>query len=417
MPTVEIAYGDTTQSISLPSELHVVELTPSEAAPAGDPLGIVARALDAPIDAPSLVEAATGCTSVAIVISDNTRPAATRALLLPVLARLARAGRLPEQIRIVMARGIHPPTPRGEVEALLGRDLMGMRPVQSAPDTPELNEVIGEHPRLGTVRVHRNVATADLVVLTGFVRPHHLAGFGGGAKALVPGVADRETVLAAHRLTLDTLVKPDGSIRAQGAQLTRNPFRRALQDVATSCGRCWLLNAVVDPDGEIVGAAAGDVGSAHEAATELWTALVGTPDPEPADMVIVGGRPPHSDNLIQAHKSLLAASRFAKPGAPIIWSAPAPRGPGHRDFLPWFTAGKLPRHLAALRQRFHPYGLTAYSVRRLAKDHPVHIVSDVPGDITRPMGLYAFDGLQAAVDHALTQHTITSCVVLPDGPA
>ncbi|MDJ0975866.1 MAG: nickel-dependent lactate racemase [Planctomycetota bacterium] len=416
MSTVQVAYGDTRLAVELPDQITVREVTPHAVPAADDPLGVVAQAIDTPVGAMPLTEAAKGAGSVAIVVPDRTRPHATRYLLLPVLARLAHAGLVPQQIRIVMARGIHPPTPRNEVETLLGRDVLrGLRPVQSAPDTPELNETIHEHPRLGTVRVHRQVATADLVVLTGYVRPHHLSGFGGGPKALVPGVAERDSVIAAHRLTLDTLVRPDGSIRPQAGRLDRNPFRRALLDVTDAFGKAWLVNAVVNAEGGIVAAAAGGVREAHEAAVAAWQDAFDPPTPEPADLVIVGGRPPHDLDLIQAHKALLGASAWAKPGAPIVWGASAPNGPGHDAFLPWFTAGKLPIHLASLRERFHPYGLTAYSLRRIAKDHPVHIVSRMSGDLTRPMGLLHFEDAQAAVDHALKTHDVASCVVIPNG--
>ncbi|MCA9767835.1 MAG: hypothetical protein KC485_03330, partial [Gemmatimonadetes bacterium] len=107
--------------------------------------------------------------------------------------------------------------------------------------------------------------------------------------------------------------------------------------------------------------------------------------------------------LVQAHKSLLAASVYAAPGAPIVWMARAPRGAGHPELLPWFESGSLPRHLAALREQFHPYGLTAYSLRRLAKDHPVHVVSEMGRDLLRPMGLLAFGDPQKALDHALAE--------------
>lgn len=417
MPTLDVAYGTTTQRVRLPDEAEVI----TRAAPAidasQDPLALVAAAIDAPVDAPPLREAATGCRAVAVVIPDGTRPASLQPLVMPVVARLAHAGLLPEQIRIVMARGIHAPTPRRTVEAMLGPDLMALKPVQSAPDTPELNAEIGTHPQIGSVRVHRQVADADLVVLIGYVRPHHLAGFGGGPKSLVPGVAERDTVIAAHRLTLDTLVKPDGSIRPQAGRMTRNPFRRALMDVAAAFGKTWSLNAIAGPDGRIVAAVAGDVRTAHAAACDQWGERFAAPETEPGDLVIVGGPTPYGDDLIQAHKALVAASAYAKPGAPVVWAAPAPKGPGHNAFLPWFTAGKLPRHLMALRERFHPYGLTAYSVRRIAKDRPVHVVSEVSKDITRPMGLYAFDDLQAAVDHAVKHHAVGRVIALPDGAA
>ena len=126
-------------------------------------------------------------------------------------------------------------------------------------------------------------------------------------------------------------------------------------------------------------------------------------DGEPADLVLVGTAAPRDLDLVQAHKALLAASRLARPGAPIVWMARAPRGPGHPELLRWFESGSLPRHLAALREQFHPYGLTAFSLRRLASDHAIHVVSEVDREVLRPMGFLAFAEPQAALDHALAE--------------
>ncbi|MGE0190963.1 MAG: lactate racemase domain-containing protein [Planctomycetota bacterium] len=402
MTTVHLAWGQGTRTVDLPQGVSVVDVSPRPVAASAAPLATVARALDAPVGAAPLAEVARGARSVAIVVPDPTRPAPASVYLLPVFSRLARAGIGPDRLRVVVARGIHPAAPRDDVAALVGADVMRtLKPIQSAPDTPELNETLFEDDRLGPVAVHRVVASADHVVLTGVVTRHHLAGHGGGAKSLVPGVADRATVLAAHRLTLDALVKPDGSLRParpDGPQ----PFRDALRAIATRFGRVSMLGIVPSDDGGIAEAVAGDVVTAHDEAIRRYeTRHAEAHAAEPADLVLVGTPAPRDGDLVQAHKALLAASRFAAPGAPIVWLARAPRGAGHPELLPWFESGSLSRHLAALRERFHPYGLTAYSLRRLAADHPVHIVSEMGRDILRPMGLLAFGDAQKALEHAL----------------
>ena len=127
-------------------------------------------------------------------------------------------------------------------------------------------------------------------------------------------------------------------------------------------------------------------------------------------MVGVGGT--RARDLIQGHKSLLEALPWAKPGAPIVWAMQAPNGPGHASLLPWFGSGKLPRHLLALRKDFHPYGLTSYSMRRIANDHPVYVFSEMSRDLLRPMGLLPCKSLQAAVDLALKENEVSSVAVL-----
>ncbi len=416
MTTFQAAYGAERLSLKVRAGIDVIPRGSPAPEGAADPLAVVAAALDRPLEAPPLAEAARTRGHVAIVVPDPTRPAGTAQVLLPILARLARAGLTPARIRVIVARGIHPAAPRSEVERIVGADVMAaLRPVQSAPELPDWNLEIVKDEELGSVRVHRAVAEAGLVVLTGAVTPHHLAGFGGGAKALVPGVAERETVLAAHRLTLRTVVAPDGALVPATGRMGPNPFREALLRVARAFGRCWLLNVVLDRAGRIAAAAAGEVGAAHEAAARLHGEVHPAPAPEPADAVLVGAAPPRADDLVQAHKALLAALPWAKPGAPIVWLARAGNGPGHPELLPWFESGRLERHLAALRERFHPYGLTAYSIRRAARDHPIHVVSEVPADVTRGMGLLPYAGAQQALDAALASSGARTLAVLPEG--
>lgn len=410
-------YGSERLDLDLPSGLDVRVVVPDAPRALEDPLGAVAAALDGPFSDTTIEERARGASSVVIVVPDGTRVAPAELYLLPLIARLARVGLGPRNISVVVGRGIHPPATKPEVARILGPQVMdALRPVQSAPNAPESNLSLGEDPELGDVRVHRLVAEADLVVLTGSVAPHHLAGFGGGAKALVPGVADRDTVVRAHKLTVRSVVGPDGSLKSLTADdVTPNPFRSALVRAAAMHGRCQLLNVVVGDGGGIAAVAAGDVEPAHTEAIRLWKRGHGATEPEPADLVIVGTSEPRSRTLIQAHKALLVADRWARPGAPIVFLAPSHGGPGHADILPWFEIRDSARHLAALRQSFHPYGLTAYSIRRMANDHPVLVVSELSRDLLRPMGMLPFASAAQAIEHARANYTVNSCVVLPAG--
>ena len=160
-------------------------------------------------------------------------------------------------------------------------------------------------------------------------------------------------------------------------------------------------------------AEAGEVGASQAAAAKRWREAFAAPRPEPADLVVAASGAPRDSDLVQAHKALVVAAEAAKPGAPIVWFAKADAGVGHPEMLPWFESGRLERHLAALRRAFHPYGLTAYALRWKASRHPVHVVSDLPPDVLRPMGLLPFSDGPAALAHALAGRQVETCVVLP----
>ncbi len=252
--------------------------------------------------------------------------------------------------------------------------------------------------------------------MTGAIAPHYLAGFSGGGKGLVIGCGDRATVEAAHRLTLDATVAPDGSLRPRLGRPEGNPFAATLLRVARSVAAPTFLVNVGLAGGRVAHAAAGEVGAAHEAAWTEHRRRFAVPRPAAADVVIAACGPGRDGDLVQAHKALVVAAEVAAPGAPIVWLAHAAKGAGHPRFLPWFEAGRLERHLFALRRDFHPYGLTAYALRWKAARHPVHVVSVLSRDVLRPMGLWVFDDAQAAVDHALAAAAKGAADARPGAP-
>jgi nickel-dependent lactate racemase len=410
---VDLPYGDGSVSVDIPDGVRVEVVRPPSVDRIADERGVVEAALDRPVGAAPLSERARGCRRVVIVVPDGSRPARTTLVVPVVLGRLAAAGVPDAAISIVVGGGIHTPPAEAERAALVGADVARrLAVVAPSADDAEQYAALPAAAALPRARVHRSLVESDLVVLTGAVAPHYLAGFSGGAKGLVPGCADRDTVLAAHRLTLDATVAPDGSVRPLLGRPEGNPFAAALLRVARTLPSLYLVNVGL-ADGRVVHAAAGEVGAAHEAAWREHRARLASPRPEPADLVVAGLGAPRDRDLLQSHKALVVAAEAAKPGAPIVWLAHARDGAGHAQFLPWFEAGKPPRHLAALRRDFHPYGLTAYALRWKAARHPVHVVSTMPADALRPLGLLPFETAEAAVAHALARHRVERCVVLP----
>jgi len=423
---VELPYGPGRVVVRVPEAVNVEVVAPPPGGPRSrDPEGeetaeraIVEVALDAPVGAPRLEDLARSGPRVTIVVPDATRPARGPVVVAAVLERLARAGVPDDAITVLVGGGLHPAPPPAAVAAIVGADVAA-RVRCAAADASDVAAYADVPPdrALKAPRLHRAVTEAGLVVVTGAVAPHYLAGFSGGGKGLVIGCGDRATVEAAHRLTLDATVALDGSLRSRLGRLEGNPFAATLLRVARSLPVPTFLVNVGLADGRIAHAAAGEIGAAHEAACLAHRARFACPRPAPADLVIAACGPGRDGDLVQAHKALVVAAEVAAPGAPIVWLAHAAHGPGHPRFLPWFEAGRLERHLFALRRDFHPYGLTAYALRWKAARHPVHVVSVLPRDVLRPLGLWVFDDAQAAVDHALgagpDARPVARCVILP----
>lgn len=411
---VELPHGPARVRVSFPADARVEVVEPPAPPPGDDEATVVEAALDAPVGAPPLEVVARGARRVTVVVPDATRPARVPLVLEAVRRRLARAGVPDAAVTVLVGGGIHAPLGPEARAALVGPDAAARGPVLAADaDDASAYRDLPPDRALRSPRVHAAVVDADLTVVVGAVAPHYLAGFSGGGKGLVIGCGDRATVEAAHRLTLDATVAVDGSPVPRAGRLEGNPFAAALRRVARSLPRPpWLVNVGLHA-GRVVHAAAGEVGDAHDAAAARHRALFGVPRPAPADVVVAACGAGRDGDLVQAHKALVVAAEAAAPGAPLVWLAHAAGGPGHPRFLPWFEAGPLPRHLAALRRAFHPYGLTAYALRWKTTHHPVHVVSTLPRDVLRPLGLAVHGDAQDAVEHALRGRAGARVVVLP----
>ena len=115
---------------------------------------------------------------------------------------------------------------------------------------------------------------------------------------------------------------------------------------------------------------------------------------------MLGGGAPFDRDVPAASQALDLALALARPGTIVVWLAEAAEGPGPPSFLQWFEAGRLERHLAALRREFQPEGLVAYAIRATAARVPIYVVSREGVDLLRPMGLTPFADVQTAFDRA-----------------
>ena len=314
--------------------------------PCPQPQAAIARALDAPLGAPPLAQVLAGAHRVAILVSDATRHTQSHLLLPALLARLRQAGLAEQQATLVIARGLHPPVPEADLRRLLGKAWARLPVVQHDCDHPDLA-------RLGTtsqgtpVEVNRLVAEADRIILTGTVSYHYYAGYGGGRKSLVPGVASRRTIQANHRL----LLAPGGGVhpRARAGMLVGNPVHEDMLEAAARLSPHFLVNVVNHPQGRLAGCFAGDWLAAHQAAVDFLDAhcRLQYPSRQPLVLASAGG-PPHDLTLYQAHKAMDAAARLVADGGVLVLEAGCAQGlgpPEYGRFLDWADPARIEQHL------------------------------------------------------------------------
>ncbi len=301
--------------------------------------------------------------SVCLVVSDQTRKTAVDRIL-PVLLRcLTGRGCKASDFFILVATGIHRPPTAEEIRRIIGAQIAQVFEnrifIHDPDDTANLVS-IGKTRRGHDVRLNRRAAEAQRLVLLGAATYHYHAGFGGGRKSLIPGLAGRATIAYNHSLTLD----PEQDRIQPGVEIGRldgNPVSEEMLECARLHPPDFIVNTVLAPDGQLVGVFAGDVDLAHRAACGLVEQIDRVAIDRKADFVVADAG--SAGNWIQAHKALFNAARAGQEAGRIILLAPCPEGLGNERFRYWVTRPTLAEIYRGLRQSPEVNGQTALSTR------------------------------------------------------
>ena len=304
----------------------VIESRIGELKAEGDGRSIVRKAIENPIESPRLREFAKGKKSCVIIISDHTRPVPSKDILPEMFAEL-EAGSPGIEITLLVATGFHRPTTTAELEAKLGDDILKrVKIVLHDSRNAASNVKVGVLPSGAPCVIDRVAAEAELLVAEGFIEPHFFAGFSGGRKSVLPGVADQVTVLGNH------CSKFIDSPYARTGVLDGNPLHADMMAAAKMAKLAFIVNVVIDESKKTVAAFAGDPFAAHRKGCDFLLGYAKVA-PKPADIVITSnGGAPLDQNLYQCVKGMTAAEATCNPGGVIIDCVECADGHGGQSF-------------------------------------------------------------------------------------
>lgn len=335
MLSFSLPYGQGSISASVPEKSLVDVLTSriETYIPKAEPRELVLQAMENPIGTPRLRELAKGKKKVVLIASDHTRPVPSRLIVPPMLEEI-RKGNPEAEITILIATGCHRGTLPEELREKFGDEIMeNEKIVIHDCDTPYVTD-FGKLPSGGPLVVNSIAAEADLLVAEGFIEPHFFAGFSGGRKSVLPGIAGREVVLANHNGKF--IANPN----ARTGNLTDNPVHRDMIYAAKTVGLAYIVNVVMDSSHKTIYAVAGDVEQAHAEGCRFLSSYCGVKPSRAADVVITtNGGYPMDQNVYQAVKGMTAAEMAVKPGGVIIMCSKCEDGHGGPIFYDTFRLG------------------------------------------------------------------------------
>jgi nickel-dependent lactate racemase len=373
MVDVWLPYGKTEVCVRVPARNLLGSVEPREEPAASDPKAEIERALKEPAGSKRLSELAAQKSTVAIVVDDATRSAPSSLMLPPVLAELNAAGIKDADVTVIFGCGTHRPVTQEEAMNLLGREVL------SRVKTVSHDCRAGDLVDVGTTRTHGNkiyvnpvFARASLKILTGDVGFHYYAGYGGGRKSVLPGVAGEDTIKRNHALMLHA--------NARTGVLMGNPVHEDMAEAARLAGVDFILNVVTDSQGRIVKAFAGDLEKAFMEAVKTVDAMYRVTVDRRADIVITSpGGYPADINLYQAYKAVDNALEAVKRGGVIILVAECSEGHGNQVFYDWMMRlGDLKAVEREVKRNFILGGHKAYYLLKALQNHTIILVSSMP---------------------------------------
>jgi nickel-dependent lactate racemase len=431
---ITIPYLDRTFPLEFPGENLLAVAEPNEFGSGGSPEEILAEALAKPYgpesftprgpgpavsagrSGPGLAEFLGGGERLLIIINDATRPTPTEAVLGALLPIIEKSGIETEKLTLLAAAGAHRAPTEAEYRQILGafygrlRSRCVYHDARKDEDMADLGNT-----RNGTpILLNKRLFEADRIIATGSVEPHYFAGFTGGRKAFLPGIAAYKTIQANHKLAL--------SPQARSLALEGNPVHEDMMDALPLIkAPVFSVMTVLDKEQRTAAAAAGDLMASFYAAVETARKIFCVSIPAPADIVVSVAKFPMDIDLYQSQKAIDNGAAALKDGGTLILVSSCRDGIGDEAYARLLAQAASPadaieRIRSGYKLGFHKAAkMAAVSGRALVK-----AVTELPPEQLKSMFIESAPSPQAALDEALTAAkargiAVPKILVLPDG--
>lgn len=418
MSVVQFPYGKENLSIDIPDDRLQAVLTSEmhHYKPQVSQEELVRQSLEHPIGTPKLSVMAEGKKKVVIIASDHTRPVPSKIIMPQMLAEI-RKGNPDADITILISTGCHRETTQEELLQKFGPEIMAQEKIV-IHDCDDAGSMIslGKLPSGGELIINRLAMEADLLCAEGFIEPHFFAGFSGGRKSVLPGIASRKTVIYNHNAEF---IAND---YARTGVVDGNPIHIDMLYAARTAHLAFVCNVVINSEKEVIHSVAGDADLAHIAGREFLCSKCKV-DSVMSDIVIsTNGGYPLDQNIYQAVKGMTAAEATVKEGGVIIMLSKSNDGHGGAEFYKTFQEEKdlarmMATFLATPKDQTRVDQWQSQIFARLLMRAKVVYVSDAPDEVVADLHMIPAHSLEEALGKAeelLGNPNATICAI-PDG--
>lgn len=409
MKEFELFYGDGSISLDL-SGFMVKKILEAKPLPRNDSEKvIIENALTKPLDSAPLSQLVNNGEKACIIIGDMTRAWARHNLLLPpLLHELNRGGISDRDIFIISATGDHREQTVDEHRTLVGDEAYSRVKIYDHRARDEDSLVYLGDTFYGTpVYVNKLVTGADRVILTGGIVYHFLAGWGGGKKAIIPGVAGYNTIMKNHSLAFYPEEGRGLNPAVSAGKIDGNPCCDDMIQGASFIAPDFLINTIINEEThKIAYVVAGNYLTAHRAGCDLVANHYGIIIDEHAEVVIAScGGYPKDINFYQAYKTIYNAHFALRKGGTMLLVSECREGIGSNDFLaPLLNLEDNQQREAALRRKYTIGSHMGYHAGIIASENDILVISGLDDFLVEKMGMIPIANLDEALNFINKKH-------------
>ena len=422
---IKFLYGSTGLNVKIPEKYQIDVIKAQNAPGLQDPIQFLFEKLENPMSSQPLSKLLAKSRKknqdgdIVIVIDDHTRPISSR-YFLDALARVFHSQNIEdEKIKILVSTGLHRKSTHSELLRMIGEEHLNRFDVlfHDANNDIEL-ESVGKTSSGNEIFLNSHFVQAAFRIVTGYVEPHFFSGFSGGRKAILPGIAGRQSILHNHSAS------NIHSNYARFGELDGNLLHMDMVEAARLMKPEFCINAILNRTHEITHVAAGNIFAVFNHLVQIQKQQCFKEISHKYDLVVCGnGGFPLDLNLYQAVKSMVIGELACKKDGIIIAVNECRDGVGQESFKELINSGDNPDiiYKNALNGMITVPDIWEIQVMaRVLMNHSVYIVSSMKESEIGNTGLLYAESVEDAIkkSNALLDKRPQDIevLVLPDGP-
>ncbi|NLI74419.1 MAG: nickel-dependent lactate racemase [Euryarchaeota archaeon] len=403
---INIPYGkDEKQILNIPDENFAEIVYPKDVS-VGDESLEIRRALESPVKGPTLEKFLEGGENIVFIVNDGTRPTPTCKVLDALDERLDLS-----EASYLVATGAHREPTEEEYRFIFGKHFDNLKDnIHSHDAHNDACVYLGTSKNGTEMHVNELVINADRLVVITSVEPHYFAGYTGGRKSFLPGVASYQTIEQNHRLAMRQ--------EAQALVLENNPVHEDMIDALSIIGDrpIFGIQIVLDRHQNIYRVEAGDLHASFEAAVNHANEVFSVKIKEKTDIVVTVAPYPMDVDLYQSQKALDNGKWALKEGGTIIMVSKCREGIGHDTFLQQLSQSSDPRVILENLAKEYKLGYhKAAKMAEIAVWARMFTVTDLDPQLLRDANMIPYNTVQEAVDAALRDNPSAKVLISMDG--